>query len=59
WRYDSFVPVVFAGAGIEQKTIYREVNPINIATTLAAITETKPPSGSHGAPLQEVMDDMN
>ncbi len=58
WRYDSFVPIVFAGAGIEQKTIYREVNPVNIATTLAAITGTKPPSGSHGAPLQEVMDDM-
>ncbi|OQY47531.1 MAG: hypothetical protein B6240_05820 [Desulfobacteraceae bacterium 4572_87] len=59
WRYDSFVPIVFAGAKIEQGTIYREVNPVNIATTLAAIIGTKPPSGSHGAPLQEVMDDMS
>ena len=59
WRYDSFVPIVFAGSGIKQGTIYREVNPVNIATTLAAITGTKPPSGSHGAPLQEVMDDID
>jgi len=55
WRYDSFVPIVFAGAGIEQKTVYRQVNPVNIAVTLAAVTGTKPPSGSHGAPLEEVM----
>jgi len=55
WRYDSFVPIVFAGGEIEQGTIYREVNPVNIATTLAAIIGTKPPSGSHGAPLMEVM----
>ena len=58
WRYDSFVPIVFAGGTIEQERIYREVNPVNIATTLAAIIGTKPPSGSRGAPLQEVMDDM-
>jgi hypothetical protein len=58
WRYDSFVPIVFAGGTIEQKRIYREVNPVNIATTLAAIIGTKPPSGSRGAPLQEVMDDL-
>jgi len=58
WRYDSFVPIVFAGGKIEQETIYREVNPVNIATTLAAILGTKPPSGSHGAPLQEVMDEL-
>ena len=58
WRYDSFVPIVFAGETIKQQRIYREVNPVNIATTLAAIMGTKPPSGSHGAPLQEVMDDL-
>ncbi len=58
WRYDSFVPIVFAGGSIEQERIYREVNPVNIATTLAAIIGTRPPSGSRGAPLQEVMDDM-
>lgn len=58
WRYDSFVPIVFAGRAIKQDRIYREVNPVNIATTLAAIIGTRPPSGSRGAPFQEVMDDM-
>ena len=40
WCYDSFVTIVFAGGTIEQKRIYREVNPMNIATTLAAIIGT-------------------
>jgi predicted AlkP superfamily pyrophosphatase or phosphodiesterase len=57
WRYDSFVPIFFAGSSMKQGKIYREVSPENIAVTLAAIVGAKPPSGSHGAPLQEVMDD--
>ena len=55
WRYDSFVPVVFAGGRITGQRVYREVEPLDVAPTLAAIMRTKPPSGSRGLPLEEVI----
>jgi len=58
WRYDTFVPVIFAGDKLDAKKIYREVEPIDIAPTLAAIIGTKPPSGARGIPLQEVMEEL-
>ncbi len=55
WRYDTFVPVVFAGAGLTAQTIYREVQTIDVAPTLAAYLRMKRPSGSWGSVLVEVM----
>ena len=54
WRYDSFVPVMFAGAGLPAATVNRPVTPYDIAPTLAASLGIKPPSGSIGNPLVEV-----
>jgi len=56
WRYDTFVPVIFAGAGLEPQKIYREIHTIDVAPTLAAIAGSKPPSGTRGKVLVEVMD---
>ena len=56
WRYDTFVPVMFAGAGLPAATVNRPVTPYDIAPTLAAILGTKPPSGAIGKPLVEVLE---
>jgi predicted AlkP superfamily pyrophosphatase or phosphodiesterase len=55
WRYDTFVPVIFAGAGLSSATVSRPVTPYDIAPTLAAYLGMKPPSGAIGIPLPEVL----
>jgi predicted AlkP superfamily pyrophosphatase or phosphodiesterase len=56
WRYDTFVPVFFAGAGIKTQKVYREIHTIDVAPTLAAVAGTKPPSGTRGKVLVEVLE---
>jgi hypothetical protein len=56
WRYDTFVPVIFAGAGIGPRKVYREIHTIDLAPTLAAVAGTKPPSGTRGQVLAEVLE---
>jgi len=55
WRYDTYVPVIFAGAGLSAAKVNRAVTPYDIAPTLAAYLKIKPPSGSIGIPLLEVL----
>ncbi len=55
WRYDTYVPIMFAGAGVSPRRISRLVHPVDIAPTLAAYLGIKPPSGSEGKPLLEVL----
>jgi len=55
WRYDTFVPVIFAGAGLKGARVSRAVTPYDIAPTLAAYLEVKPPSGAFGETLAEVL----
>jgi len=55
WRYDTFVPVIFAGAGLPAVTVNRPITPYDIAPTLAAYFSVKPPSGAIGIPLPEVL----
>ena len=55
WRYDTFVPVMFAGAGLSAAKVNRPVTPYDIAPTLAAYLDVKPPSGAIGMPLPEVL----
>ncbi|MDB4516840.1 alkaline phosphatase family protein, partial [Crocinitomicaceae bacterium] len=43
WRYDTFVPVIFAGAGLPASIVTRLVTPYDIAPTLAAYLNVKPP----------------
>jgi len=56
WSYDTFVPVIFAGNGLEPKKVYRRVETVDVARTLAARIGTKPPSGCVGIPLVEVLE---
>jgi len=55
WRYDTFVPIIFAGAGIPAQRISRRVHTVDVAPTLAAALGTKPPSGATGMVLVEAL----
>nr|WP_321399311.1 alkaline phosphatase family protein [uncultured Desulfobacter sp.] len=55
WRYDTFVPLIFAGNGLAPKTLFREVQTVDIALTLSKYLRIKAPSGATGAPLIEVL----
>jgi predicted AlkP superfamily pyrophosphatase or phosphodiesterase len=55
WRYDTYVPVIFAGAGLKSATVSRPVTPYDVAPTLANFLGVKPPSSAIGAPLAEVV----
>ena len=55
WRYDTFVPVIFAGANLRPQRIYREIHTVDVATTLSAYVGTKQPSGAGGKVLVEVL----
>ncbi len=55
WRYDTYVPVIFAGSGLKATKVSRAVTPYDIAPTLAGYLNMKPPSGTVGAPLSEVL----
>jgi len=56
WAYDTHVPIIFAGAGIAARQISRPVETVDIAPTLAILLGAKPPSGSVGVPLHEVVE---
>ena len=55
WRYDTYVPIVLLGDGIEAQTIHRLVHPADVAPTLSALLGVKPPSSSAGVPLLETL----
>jgi len=55
WRYDTYVPIIFAGVNVPAQRISRSVHPLDIAPTLSAYLGIKPPSGSLGTPLSEVL----
>jgi len=54
WRYDTYVPIVFAGLGIKPQTVSRRVHTVDIALTLSIMIGTKPPSAASGEVLFEV-----
>ena len=56
WRFDTHVPIIFAGAGLDAETVHRRVRPVDVAPTLAALLGIKPPSSANGELLIEVLD---
>ncbi len=56
WKYDTYVPIVFAGSNIPAQHIERRVLTVDVAPTLTALLGIKPPSGAAGVPLIEVFD---
>lgn len=55
YTYDTYVPIMFAGPGISQRTVSRLVGPEDMASTVTSYLGIDPPSGSVGEPLVEVL----
>lgn len=56
YSYDTYVPIFFAGAGVEPGRVTRAVCPKDIAPTIAQRLEIVPPSGCTGTVLLEVLE---
>ncbi|MCL1043863.1 alkaline phosphatase family protein [Shewanella electrodiphila] len=54
WRYDTHVPIIFAGYNIKGQRIDREVTPYDIAPTLSNKLRITQPSCATGQVLEEV-----
>ncbi|KAB0300575.1 alkaline phosphatase family protein [Vibrio fortis] len=54
WRYDTHVPVIFAGYDVEGQKVSRSITPYDIAPTLSNKLGITQPSGSVGEVLREV-----
>jgi len=55
WKYDTHVPVMFAGEGIRKNTVHRLVRPRDIAPTISAYLGISLPAGAQGDLLEEVV----
>jgi len=55
YAYDSQVPVVFAGKGIKPGVYLEELDPVDVAPTLAALMEMGMPAAAEGKPRAEVL----
>jgi predicted AlkP superfamily pyrophosphatase or phosphodiesterase len=55
WRYDTYVPVIFAGYGLEPQTVKRRIHTVDVAITLSNLVGALPPSGAAGEVLLEVL----
>jgi len=56
WTYDTYVPIFIVAPGVVPKVCSRPVGPQDIAPTISTFIGIKPPSGSVGIPLAEVVD---
>ncbi|MBL4915175.1 alkaline phosphatase family protein [Shewanella schlegeliana] len=54
WRYDTHVPVIFAGMGLEGKKVADKITPYAIAPTLSTLLKISFPTGSTGKVLKAV-----
>ncbi|OBT13288.1 alkaline phosphatase [Vibrio sp. UCD-FRSSP16_10] len=54
WRYDTHVPVIFAGYNMKAQQVSRAITPYDIAPTLSNTLGITHPSGSTGEVLKEV-----
>lgn len=55
WRYDTHVPIMFAGPGIVPAKVSRPVSTVDVAVTLSTLFGTSQPSSAAGETLVEVV----
>ena len=55
WSYDTHVPIIFVGAGIDAARVGRLVHPIDVAPTLSALLNISPPAAAQGTVMVEVV----
>ena len=54
WRYDTHVPIIFSGPGINAQTISRLVHPADVSPTISALLGISAPASSEGTALEEL-----
>jgi arylsulfatase A-like enzyme len=57
WRYDTHVPIIFAGAGTRSRVVHRLVHPVDVAPTLSAVLGMTAPASAKGTILGEALGD--
>jgi predicted AlkP superfamily pyrophosphatase or phosphodiesterase len=55
WKYDTHVPIIFVGPGIERAVVDKKVHPVDVAPSIALIIGISPPASSVGTPLPELI----
>lgn len=55
WRYDTHVPVIFAGYDVKAQRVSRAITPYDVAPTLSNKLGITQPSGATGQVLSEVV----
>jgi predicted AlkP superfamily pyrophosphatase or phosphodiesterase len=55
WRYDTHVPIIFSGQGIDAQQVHRLVHPVDVAPTIAALLGMTAAAAAKGSPLMEVL----
>ncbi len=56
WRYDTHVPIIFMGQGIQSREIFRRVHPVDVAPTISAFLGITSPGSAQGSVLAEVFE---
>ena len=56
WRYDTHVPIIFAGIDIENRLVHRLVHPVDVAPTMSALLGMTAPASAAGKILPEVLE---
>ncbi|MEM7025803.1 MAG: hypothetical protein AAF637_24960 [Pseudomonadota bacterium] len=54
WRYDTHVPIIFAGPGIPNLRVDRPVATTDVAVTLSNLFGVSQPSAASGSVLAEI-----
>jgi len=55
WKYDTYVPIIFAGNSLKHQNIFRNVETVDVALTLSNYLKIKIPSAASGQPLVEIL----
>ena len=55
YSYDTHIPIIFYGAGIQKGTSHKEYSVIDIAPTLAILLGIEFPNGVTGKVIEEVL----
>lgn len=56
YRYDTHVPIIFAGPGIRAQKISRLVHPVDVVPSIAALLGMSAPAVAQGLALPEVLE---
>ena len=59
YRYDTHVPIIFAGGKVPAQRLHHRVHPVDVAPTIAALLGIGLPASARGTVLQDVVTRSN